>query len=242
MDAVWHNQFNADRGRNYKMIIRLLGALMFSATFSVLSHPDKALADDLNHQYLNEKHVDVSTDLLKAIRPMPYGHEERMHALLVDILEHVGLDANFVDRPAPVPNALAYMDSSGKRLILYNPAFMDQVAEYGEGNWPHLMVLLHEVGHHLQGHLFEAGPEFKHREIEADRFSGFMAYRMGATLDQAVSVASHFAQEWDTPTHPPRDERLRAIINGWEQAEHVAAHEFELNELRNERNPPKVTK
>ena len=224
------------------MTIRLLFAIIFAIAYSSINHADRALANEPSQQYLKDKNIDVTPELLKNLQPMPYGHEDHMHALLFDILEHVGLDANFLDRPAPIPNALAYMDASGKRLILYNPMFMDQVAEYGEGNWPHLMVLLHEVGHHLQGHLFEAGSEFKHREIEADRFSGFMAYRMGATLDQAISVASHFAQEWDTPTHPPRDQRLRAIINGWEQAKRVVAHEFELNELRSERNPPEGTK
>lgn len=191
-------------------------------------------ASDPQDEYLKNKHVDPR---VLTIQAMPYSHEEHMHELVVDILEHTGLSANFIDRPAPVPNALAYMDSSGKRLILYNPQFMDQVAEFGNGDWPHLMVLLHEIGHHLQGHLFEAGSVFKHRELEADRFSGFMAFRMGGTKEQATSVASKFAQEWDTPTHPPRSERIAAIIAGWEQGKRVAAHEFELNELREERNP-----
>lgn len=219
------------------MRIRLFFTIIFAIAYSSVNHADQALANQPSHQYLKDKHIDVTPELLKRLRPMPYGHEHQINALLADILEHVGLDANFDVRLAPVPNALAYMDASGNRLILYSPMFMEQVARYGEGHWPHLMVLLHEVGHHLQGHLFEAGPEFKHREIEADRFSGFMAYRMGATLEQALSVVSHFAQEWDTPTHPTRIQRIRAISNGWDQAKHVAAHEFHLNERRGERSP-----
>lgn len=170
------------------------------------------------------------------LAPMPYmgddnvevDNKDDIDSLLRDIFDHTGLRSNFVAQAADVPNAMAYMDNSGNRLILYNPRFMRQLVESIGPNWAQLSILLHEVGHHLQGHIFENSGDVKHREIEADEFSGYLMYRMGATLEEATSVASELTDERINPTHPPRSERLAAISTGWNRARVITIHETEL--------------
>jgi hypothetical protein len=170
------------------------------------------------------------------LAPMPYmgddnvevDNKDDIDSLLRDIFDHTGLRSNFVAQAADVPNAMAYMDNSGNRLILYNPRFMRQLVESIGPNWAQLSILLHEVGHHLQGHIFENSGDVKHREIEADEFSGYLMYRMGATLEEATSVASELTDERVNPTHPPRSERLAAITAGWNRAQVITIHETDL--------------
>ncbi len=162
--------------------------------------------------------------------------DDRIDDLMNHILEHVGVRVNFQLLPARVPNALAYMDAKGTRLVLYEPCFFLGLNDTAAPRWAKFSVLLHEIGHHLLGHVFEAGPDFKHRELEADEFSGFMLYRMGATLEEAEQVAEEFTQVQDTPTHPPKAQRLAAIASGWNRARAITVHEREMAELRDRRS------
>jgi hypothetical protein len=84
----------------------------------------------------------------------------------------------------------------------------------------------------LLGHIFEYDQNFKARELEADEFSGFLIFRMGATLQEAQLVASEYAQNWETPTHPARDQRLAAIARGWAKAQRITLHERQMGEAR----------
>lgn len=156
--------------------------------------------------------------------------------VIKDICEHVGLACNFSTFPARIPNAMAYMIDA-KRVVMYNPEFIQNLHDRnGQPSWSTLSVLVHEIGHHLLGHIFVTDADFPGRELEADRFSGFMLYRMGATLAEAQANIRVMAQESETPSHPARSRRIAAIEEGWQAARAVTLHEKELDAKRVERS------
>lgn len=160
--------------------------------------------------------------------------DSQIDAVIKDICQHIGLTCNFDAFPARVPNAMAYM-IDGKRVIMYNPEFIDKV-QHGKGqpSWATLSVLVHEIGHHLLGHMFVNDGNFPARELEADKFSGFMLYRMGSTLNEAKENIRTMAQENETPSHPGRSRRLLGIDEGWVSGQTVAAEEKALATKRAE--------
>lgn len=152
-----------------------------------------------------------------------------------DIVDHTGLRLNFEPAPAYVPSAMAYMGPNGARLLLYNPEFMTAVHDRVNPDWGLISILAHEIGHHLQGHIFQNDADFHRRELEADEFTGFVMFRMGASLAEAQVAIRMLAQDFDVPTHPRRATRLAAIERGWRRSEAVAAHEHDMAKQRSER-------
>lgn len=78
--------------------------------------------------------------------------------------------------------------------------------------------MAHEIGHHLQGHTLVPGGSRPPSELEADDFSGFTLYQMGAELEDAQKAMATFGDPNGSATHPPRDQRLVAIEKGWDRA------------------------
>lgn len=161
--------------------------------------------------------------------------DSQVGAVIKDICGHIGLTCNFDVLPARVPNAMAYM-IEGKRVVMYNPAFIEELQRAnGQPSWATLSVLAHEVGHHLLGHMFVSDGNFPARELEADRFSSFMLYRMGSTLSEAQSNVLSMAQENETASHPGRSRRLVAMEEGWIAGRTIALEENGLAVKRTER-------
>lgn len=158
--------------------------------------------------------------------------DSQVDLVIEDICAHIGLTCNFDVFPARVPNAMAYM-IDGKRVVMYNPEFIEKV-QHGNGqpSWETLSVLVHEIGHHLLGHMFVNDGNFPARELEADKFSGFLLYRMGATLKEAQANIRTMAQEKETSSHPGRSRRLVAVEQGWKAARTVALEETDLSAKR----------
>jgi len=158
--------------------------------------------------------------------------DSQVDLVIEDICAHIGLTCNFDVFPARVPNAMASM-IDGKRVVMYNPEFIDKVQRgKGQPSWETLSVLVHEIGHHLLGHMFVQDGNFPARELEADKFSGFLLYRMGATLKEAQANIRTMAQEKETSSHPGRSRRLVAVEQGWKAARAVALEETNLSVKR----------
>lgn len=130
------------------------------------------------------------------------------------IVDAVGLQPNFTIQAADVPNAAAVF-MGGKRLILYNPSFMQQIRYGTRTYWSMTSIVAHEIGHHLNGHTLEGTGSHHAIELEADEFSGFVLARMGASLGEAQAAMRLIASEQGSSTHPPRSQRLQAIERGW---------------------------
>ena len=137
--------------------------------------------------------------------------------MVEEILLHTGLEKNFNIRAASVPNAAA-ATQGGVRYLLYNPQFLDDLDQSTGTPWAIYSVMAHEIGHHLQGHTIQPGGSRPSIELEADKFSGFVLAQMGASLNESQIVMSQFGSPHPTATHPARDDRLRAIAEGWNNA------------------------
>jgi hypothetical protein len=84
--------------------------------------------------------------------------------------------------------------------------------------WTSISILAHEIGHHLSGHTLKTGTNHFQKELEADKFSGFVLYKMGASLEQAIAAITLFGDLIDTRTHPNKTKRIEAIKAGWNEA------------------------
>ncbi len=146
--------------------------------------------------------------------------------LIDKILEHVGLKRNFTIRECPDLNNCIATIIDKIPYIIYDKNFLEKIGSYHSStdkvtitDWAATSILAHEVGHHLNMHTIQFGGSTPELELEADEFSGFVLYSMGATLEQAQSAMnSSMINTKGTSTHPPKTERLIAIKKGWENA------------------------
>ncbi len=155
-----------------------------------------------------------------ALSPQPPGDCRDMVA---KIMTFTGLPQNFDVMEADVPNAAAVIligeDKLPHRVIAFNRGFMDDVRRAtGQNNWAPVSIMAHEIGHHLSGHTIMPGGSQPPTELEADKFSGFVLYKMGAQLIDAQKAMVTLVPEGDGPTHPGRGKRVAAIAEGWQQA------------------------
>jgi hypothetical protein len=139
------------------------------------------------------------------------------------IMRYTGLPQNFRIMESSIPNAAAMIvvgpDGVPQRVIVYNKRFMEQVRDATEnGDWSPLSIMAHEIGHHLSGHTLIPGGSQPPIELEADKFSGFVLYKMGATLGEAQEAIATLIPEADGPTHPGRAKRMSAVEAGWQDS------------------------
>jgi len=146
-------------------------------------------------------------------------------SIVEEIIEAIGLKANFKLRPAQVPNAIA-VTYHGERFVLYNPVFLQALTEATGNKWAAVSVLAHEIGHHLNGHTTDKFGSQPGKELEADEFSGFVLRRMGASLEQAQAAMKLAGNRKPSSTHPPQSERLYAIAKGWNAADPSLGNEI----------------
>ncbi|AVO49997.1 hypothetical protein C6568_12590 [Melaminivora suipulveris] len=143
--------------------------------------------------------------------------------VVAEIMKYTGLPANFVVVEGQVPNAAAIIMLDDRkvprRVIAYNSSFMGEVIRATRANnWAPVSIMAHEIGHHLSGHTIVPGGSQPPIELESDKFSGFVLYKMGAPLKDAQNAIATLVPEQDGATHPGRRKRLSAIADGWTQA------------------------
>lgn len=136
------------------------------------------------------------------------------------IVQYTGLTPNFIVLPDKnITTAIAYLKNNN-RYIAYNPKFIEKLNDKTSTNWAAVSVLAHEIGHHLSGHTLPKNSS-PGNELIADKFSGFILFQMGASLQDAKLAISTIGHEMDTTKHPPKTSRLFAIQEGWEEAQRL---------------------
>ena len=133
------------------------------------------------------------------------------------ILEFSGVEPNFKIYSASINNAIATIIDN-QRYILYDPNLLSSTDKYSGHYWSSMSILAHEIGHHLSGHTISGKGSNPHDELVADKYSGFVLYKLGATLSQATSAMLTLASETGSVTHPAKNLRIQAIENGWNDA------------------------
>jgi len=138
------------------------------------------------------------------------------------ILDVTGMSKRFVLKECnDISNCVA-TTYKGIRYILYDKSFMDAIATR-TNSWASTSILAHEIGHHVNGHTLgeeSTLSESRQMEIEADEYSGFVMFKLGASLSQAQEAIRLMSANKDDSysTHPSKDKRLRAIERGYNKA------------------------
>lgn len=151
-----------------------------------------------------------------------FGSTSAARQALARVTSHTGLEPNFDIRAGNVPNAMAVIGRDGSRLIVYNQRFMDAVRDETRTDWAAISILAHEVGHHLQSHTLMPGGSRPALELEADKYSGYVLHRMGATIEEAIAAMRKFGGPGSS-THPSAEDRIDAIYAGWRMSEEQQA-------------------
>lgn len=144
---------------------------------------------------------------------------EDVALVMEEILDQVGLFSNFTLMAGDVSNAMATVAADG-RYIIYDPSFFRRVRrKSSNSDYVFHAILAHEIGHHLLGHTFNSVHGSRtQRELEADYWSGFVLYKLGAKLAEAQSVIKLEAPDIAIGFYPGQEQRMKAIKNGWEKA------------------------
>lgn len=193
-------------------------ALLFLASCSGADNKVKNTgSSDINIISLKEGNGCNYSGLLYLKSAYSFKSDTEAESALGSIMKYTGLPTNFLLVAADVDNAAAAIYNN-KRYILYNQRFMEEVGKKTKSKFGALSILSHEVGHHLSGHtLFEAEarPEL---ELEADRFSGFILAKMGASVEDACIAMEIYGSSVASSTHPSKKTRIAAVVNGWKEA------------------------
>jgi len=136
---------------------------------------------------------------------------------LKSITNFSGLPLNFKIYRADINNAIATIIND-ERYILYDSKLLDYTNNQTQTFWSSISILAHEIGHHLSGHTLNQLNDNHKAELEADKFSGFTLYKMGASKEQAIKAIETIGSETETKSHPSKSKRIIAIKNGWEDA------------------------
>lgn len=135
---------------------------------------------------------------------------------VVNIIRETGLAQNFVILPGDVSNVKAYIEDN-ERILEYNPGFMEKLQ--GDTNWHGISVLARQIGHHLSNAKLEGGKATVEEEIEADKYAGFVLYKMGASLDQAIKAMEFVISEDSLGKGVSNNSRLVSLTKGWNNAD-----------------------
>lgn len=144
------------------------------------------------------------------------------------VMAFTGLPQNFIVTEAPIDNAAAVIlldrERVPQRVIAFNRDFIGNVQRATGGNaWAPISIMAHEIGHHLSGHTITGSGSRPEVELEADKFSGFVLQKMGASRADATQAILTFGTDHEMPTHPAKDRRAVAISQGWAEACRQAA-------------------
>lgn len=143
---------------------------------------------------------------------------DEANRIVLEIVDALGLQKNFILKSANVPNALA-TTNGGQRYILYSTTFLEKFKADANTRWAAYSVLAHEIGHHLNGHDFSETDSRKRKllEMEADQFSGSVLRMLGATLSESQAGIETFGLQGESGTHPSKTARREAIAGGWKK-------------------------
>ncbi len=147
---------------------------------------------------------------------MAFRSESQAEEMMARVLAYTGLRPNFVFRRddsvgAGVAMATLVEDRAGNtyRLIAYSQPEMTELRRRAGTDWALMMVLAHEVGHHVQGHIVRGTPRMRDYQEQADEYAGFILNNMGATLEEARAAMTVVGAR----------SRISAVTDGWNRAE-----------------------
>jgi hypothetical protein len=185
---------------------------------SVLLFPALSFAQKQNEIIVGKNYFGNTIDERAICDWVAFSTKPEVSMAIEKIVKRSGLKQNFYVMECPNTDNCFAATRNGERLIVYDSKFMNRLSDLTKTDWGALSILAHEIGHHLQGHTIKPGGSEHEKELEADEFSGFVMYQMGATLKQAQAAIASLTTEYTTSTHPPRSKRLKSIATGYNNA------------------------
>lgn len=173
------------------------------------------------------------------------------------LMDLAGLPMNFiVSECSGIQNAFAYT-YDGVQYIFYGNEFLKSL-NFNSNDIGSITVLAHEIGHHLAGHTsansyinqycvnvpcneqsqdcLDALEISRKRELQADRFAGYIMYKFGSSLSETQEAFRLLLnnQDYDDEcsTHPTLSKRLNAIKEGYNKAKKQEDSVLERQEKR----------
>jgi Peptidase family M48 len=213
-----------DEGRqhvkNILALVVLMGMLGLAVPQAYPQQPgvSRPIVSDLHHVWYCSYYDSISLDNLARFHYLGFSDNAPAEQVTEEVIQAVGIPVTSIAvRPGNVPNAVALVDGT-VRVIVYNPGFLHGARTQSGTNWAVYCVMAHEIGHHLSGHTLEPGGSRPDKELEADRFSGHVLFFLNATVDQAMSALQSLPDGGGSATHPPKRDRLQAVVAGWNEA------------------------
>lgn len=153
---------------------------------------------------------------------LDYDVHDEIIQLTDSILNVLGLERNFEFLYCPdLKNACAVILPSReypfiqKRYIVYDFEFLQELKRKSGSELAILVVLIHEVGHHLNGDPLNDHDQDPKIELKADKFVGNTIAFLGGSLPDVLNVYLEMPDPYYLETHPFRRHRLIAIEQGW---------------------------
>jgi hypothetical protein len=203
-----------------KRLICLLTALS-TFTYAQTSKSDEEAEEEaFVCHYFGYKQLKTPKEICNFLSFRSNQHAEEV---VDQILRQVGLLRNFVVVECPNTENCFATVVDGQRYIVYDGAFMKRVENATNTDWSAISIVAHEIGHHLQGHTIDGKGARPQKELEADRFSGFVMQRLGASLDEALVAIKTLGDDKPTYSHPAKATRVEAIRQGWADAASISS-------------------
>lgn len=161
----------------------------------------------------------ADADALKGKAPKLSDPAPSARAAVEWIASVAGVAPNFeIFAGDSVPSTAFAAFMGGKRVIVYDA----RTLRWGKrtARWHDIGIVAHEIGHHLNSHIFIRGVSAHADEIEADHYAGFAIAKLGGSLAQALSYTDPFSER-GSASHPGRDKRRAAVTAGWRHAQDV---------------------
>ena len=133
------------------------------------------------------------------------------------ILTYSGIPSNFKIYKASIDNAVS-MIIGNQRYIVYDDKLLKNTDKATKSYWSSTSILAHLIGHHLAGHTMLSNTDGIEATLEADKFSGFVLYKMGANIEDSIKAITLLGNTKDTNTQPSKFKRIQAIKTGWNEA------------------------
>lgn len=147
----------------------------------------------------------------------------KIQSVVKTILDKTGIpDANFILKGCnETYNAGAVIYNKTRYIIIDEP-YINWLNPNNNSDWLYIFILAHEIAHHLNGHTLIGSQNYAHqrqRELECDKFAGFVLKKLGGTKDNIYSSLSSLPNpKENNTTHPILQDRLKSAYEGFDMA------------------------
>ena len=147
-----------------------------------------------------------------------FNPDRKMRALIKEMASAADRPRNFSLFGANVSKVVAARNSQERYLLYDQFTFSMLDKSTVSERWAALAMLAHQMGHHLSNHPLSSNEtERPESELEADRFSGFVLRKMGASLEDAQTALRVESETPISVLYPSKQLRLKAVGIGWRE-------------------------